>query len=343
MNVLVPVSPSRTNQPTIEDAVGRLHDRAEEVGTIHLVYTETPGKATGRPKRATALLERSRATATAAAGYDVEVVTAYLARDEYLANPHDHAAVLAAYVTENDVDLIVMDPNYTVDATDRTLHPVEHAYERAGLAYEKVSVEPTGRPPLVEVTRFAAIFVLTISFYLVVSATFEAFGLATGIIGATIAGVLFRNVALETTPGVATVAGAIVRGALFVPYLLAKIIVANVQISYIILHPALPIDPHLDRIQTGLGGGLTVTSLANSLTLTPGTVTVDAERDNVLVHSITEDTRLEVLTGERTNGIRFVFYGLTAIEDTDTVDIDRVETVTGPKDVLDLSGGRHRD
>lgn len=343
MNILVPVSPSKTISRTLEEAVGRIHDQGDGTGSIHLVYTETPGRNAGRARRATAMLERARESVTEVAEDNIEIVIAYLARDEYLATPHDHAAVLAAYVDEHHIDLVVLDPNYAVDATDRTLHPLQHAFSRGQLNYEVATIEPTGWPARIEIVRFVAVFALTFSFYLVVGATFQLFDLVTGILGATVAGVLFRNITFETTPGVMTVAGTFIRGVLYVPSLLVNILIANIQISYIILHPALPIDPHLDRIKTGLSGGLTVTALANSITLTPGTLTVDADRDELLVHSITAPTRTEVLTGERTTGIRFVYYGFEGSEQPETIDLDRLETVAGPTDADELLGGGEDD
>ena len=343
MNILVPISPSRTINRTIEEAVGRIIEQASGAGNIHLVYTETPGKSADQSERVTPMLDSARERARQIAPADTEVITAYLAREVYLATPHDHAAVLATYASDHDIDLVVLDPNYSVDATDRALHPLQYAFSRAQLAYEVAAAEPTRMPTSVEIVRFVAVFALTFSFYLVVGGTLQHFDMATGIMGAIVAGILFRNVTFETTPGLRTVVGTFIRGALFVPYLLVKIIIANIQISYIILHPAMPIDPHLDRIETGLSNGLTVTALANSITLTPGTLTVDAERDELLIHSITEPTRTEVLTGDRTSGIQFVYYGLEGREQPGKIDLDRLETVAGPTDVEELLGGDKND
>ena len=45
--------------------------------------------------------------------------------------------------------------------------------------------------------------------------------------------------------------------------------------AYIVLHPMLPINPGIVRIRTGLKKDTSLTILSNSITLTPGTLTVD--------------------------------------------------------------------
>ena len=73
----------------------------------------------------------------------------------------------------------------------------------------------------------------------------------------------------------------------YVPWLLKEIVVANVQVVRIVLHPQLPVDPSVVRFRTRLTGDLALTTFANSITLTPGTITVDVEGSEVVVHALT--------------------------------------------------------
>jgi len=61
---------------------------------------------------------------------------------------------------------------------------------------------------------------------------------------------------------------------------------ANLQMVYLVLHPKMPIRPGIVRIRTGLAGDTGKTALANSITLTPGTLTVDVDGDSLYVHWI---------------------------------------------------------
>jgi multicomponent Na+:H+ antiporter subunit E len=76
----------------------------------------------------------------------------------------------------------------------------------------------------------------------------------------------------------------------YLPWLLKEIVVANLQVIRIVLDPRLPVDPCLVRFPTRLTGDLAVTTFANSITLTPGTVTVDVEEREFVVHALTSQT-----------------------------------------------------
>jgi len=65
------------------------------------------------------------------------------------------------------------------------------------------------------------------------------------------------------------------------------IVKANVDVAYRVLHPAMPIRPGIVKVRTNLKTASAVTALANSITLTPGTLTVGPGADGVLyVHWI---------------------------------------------------------
>jgi multicomponent Na+:H+ antiporter subunit E len=59
---------------------------------------------------------------------------------------------------------------------------------------------------------------------------------------------------------------------------------ANLDLARRVLSPSLPINPALVRIQTQLQSPLARLLLANTITLTPGTLTVDVVDDELLVH-----------------------------------------------------------
>lgn len=66
-----------------------------------------------------------------------------------------------------------------------------------------------------------------------------------------------------------------------------SVIRANLDVAYRILHPAMPIHPGIVRVRTNLRTPAGITLLANSIALTPGTLTVHAGEDGVLyVHWI---------------------------------------------------------
>jgi multicomponent Na+:H+ antiporter subunit E len=73
---------------------------------------------------------------------------------------------------------------------------------------------------------------------------------------------------------------------LYLPWLFYKIVQSSVNLSKLILHPALPITPHLIPVKSKLRHHAAVVLFGNSLTLTPGTITAEVDRNNLIVHAM---------------------------------------------------------
>lgn len=66
----------------------------------------------------------------------------------------------------------------------------------------------------------------------------------------------------------------------YIPLFIWECIKANIEGAYIVLHPKLPIKPGIVKVKTGLRSDIALTLLSNSLTLKPGTMTVDIDKEN---------------------------------------------------------------
>jgi len=76
-------------------------------------------------------------------------------------------------------------------------------------------------------------------------------------------------------------------GLIYVPVFFFFMVKANFDVVYRALHPKMPIRPGIVKIKTNLKTDSAITALANSITLTPGTMTVDVTDDGFLyVHWI---------------------------------------------------------
>lgn len=86
----------------------------------------------------------------------------------------------------------------------------------------------------------------------------------------------------------------------FLGVFLVALLKANLDMARRVLSPSLPIRPALVEVKTGLESDLGKLMLANSITLTPGTLTVDVVDDRLLVHWVdsTPGTDLESATRE---------------------------------------------
>lgn len=75
--------------------------------------------------------------------------------------------------------------------------------------------------------------------------------------------------------------------------LIYEMIKANLDVAYRVIHPSLPIKPGIVKVKTKLKSDAALTYLANSITLTPGTFTVDIDKENgyLYVHWINVKTQ----------------------------------------------------
>lgn len=78
-------------------------------------------------------------------------------------------------------------------------------------------------------------------------------------------------------------------------HLIGAVVVASLQVAYLVMHPALPISPGMVRFPISLKKDLNKVLLANSITLTPGTLTVLVEEGEIVVHALTKENAREVV------------------------------------------------
>ena len=94
----------------------------------------------------------------------------------------------------------------------------------------------------------------------------------------------------------------------FLAYLrefLVALVKANLDVARRVLLPGLPIHPGVVQVQTHLRSDLGRLLLANSITLTPGTLTVDVEEDRLLVHWISLPAGMDLEEATREIAGRF--------------------------------------
>ncbi len=87
-------------------------------------------------------------------------------------------------------------------------------------------------------------------------------------------------------------------------WLMGRVVESNVDLARRIWDPALPIQPSWTRLDIDLATPLQKTIYANSITLTPGTLTTDVRDDHFLVHSLTGEGIAELREGRMESRIR---------------------------------------
>ena len=74
---------------------------------------------------------------------------------------------------------------------------------------------------------------------------------------------------------------------LYLPWLLKEILIANINVAKVILSPKLPISPIMVVLGSTQKTDLGRVLYANSITLTPGTITTGVEGDQLEIHALT--------------------------------------------------------
>jgi len=294
---------------------------------VHFVYPAS--WQAGRPsedarERADDLLERVRAWVAEDLDVpedediSVSVTTTVIGDDEYLFSPRDYADVLLEYAREHDLDHVVLDPEYKPGSRAPLLSPLATELDLAeDITYEEAPVERAvrGRRLLgrsVDLGTFLTVFGLSFLFYQVLGGFAGTFDFVTGAVSAGIVAVVLSGITFDREVRFGRAARTVGRWVVYVPYLFWEVAKANIGVAYVVLHPSMPIDPSMERFRPAVPLGLPVTSLANSITLTPGTVTVDIRQRDFYVHALTQSSRDGLYGGGLERAIRFVFFGRDA-------------------------------
>lgn len=81
-------------------------------------------------------------------------------------------------------------------------------------------------------------------------------------------------------------------------WLLREIIISSIDVAKLILKPSLPVSPTVVEIQAATKTDVGHVILGNSITLSPGTVTLDLHKGKLLIHCLTVESAKELQKGE---------------------------------------------
>ena len=144
--------------------------------------------------------------------------------------------------------------------------------------------------------RYGVLAVALAGFWFVLSGFLKTFILAVGALSLVLTMVLMHRmrtvdkegVPIQVLPGLVT----------YLPWLLVEIVKSSWNVSMIILDPRLPISPTMVETRPEPTENVPLAIYANSITLTPGTITAFAAPDQFTVHALTGDGADDVLTGD---------------------------------------------
>ena len=146
--------------------------------------------------------------------------------------------------------------------------------------------------------RLASIALVMFAYWLLLSGHTSPWLLASGALCAvavTLFGLRMGYADEESHP-----VGLIPRGLVYWPWLVKEIVMSALNVSRLILDPKLPISPTLIRTRATQKTSVGLVSYANSITLTPGTISVEVNSSDkdILVHAISSDAAEGLAEGE---------------------------------------------
>ncbi len=153
--------------------------------------------------------------------------------------------------------------------------------------------------PIKNISSFLLTFLIMVAVWILLSGKFDAFHLSLGVISCAIVAYISADLLFES-PKIMRLPGAWIRFIRYVPWLLYQIFLSNLHVLYLTFHPRMHelINPKIITFRSKLHSDLSLVTFANSITLTPGTITIFVSGDGEFqVHAI-DDVSAEGLPGE---------------------------------------------
>jgi multicomponent Na+:H+ antiporter subunit E len=158
---------------------------------------------------------------------------------------------------------------------------------------------PARSRPKKNIFSFLLTFLIMTVIWILLSGKFDTFHLSLGMISCAIVAYISGDLLFES-PQITRLPGAWLRFVRYIPWLFYQVFMANLHVLYLTFHPRMHdlINPKIINFKSKLYSDISLVTFANSITLTPGTITVYVSGDGEFhVHAI-DDQSAESLPGE---------------------------------------------
>jgi multicomponent Na+:H+ antiporter subunit E len=155
--------------------------------------------------------------------------------------------------------------------------------------------------------RYFILFFILFMHWIFWSGRFDAFHLSIGVVSCAFVTVISHDLYIKRktlSSKMLVEAGRFIR---YVPWLLYQIVLSNIHVASLVLRPTMPIEPGILRYKTRLKTDVALTTFANSITLTPGTITADIHEGEYHVHVLSRKVAEDLMTGEMENRVARIF------------------------------------
>jgi multicomponent Na+:H+ antiporter subunit E len=176
--------------------------------------------------------------------------------------------------------------------------------------------------------NFVGTSVILFVFWMLLSGKFDAFHLTLGAICSILPAYLFHDL-LFANVRVGDMRVVTARFIAYIPWLLQQILLANIHVASLVLRRRMPIDPQVVKFKTKLETDISSVVLANSITLTPGTITMDIKDGVFYVHAVSHKVAEELNAGEMEDRVAHIFMEADHLYVEDVLDAARIYQMLG--------------
>jgi len=156
--------------------------------------------------------------------------------------------------------------------------------------------------------KYIVTFLILFVNWLIWSGMFDSFHMSLGVISCSVVTFMSHDLFFGSGKFHFRHITEFIRFLLYIPWLLYQIILANIHVAYLVLHPKMPIEPSILTFETILKKDISLVTFANSITLTPGTITMDIQDGKYFViHCISRKVADDLLSGEMERKISRIF------------------------------------
>ena len=171
--------------------------------------------------------------------------------------------------------------------------------------------------------NFVGTALILFAFWALLSGKFDAFHLTLGAICSIIVAYFFHDLLFANVRvgDIHTVAWRFIN---YIPWLLKQIVLANIHVASVVLRLRMPINPQILTFKTKLETDISSVTLANSITLTPGTITIDIREGVFYVHALSQKVADDLNAGEMEDRVAHIFMEADHLYVQDVLDAARI-------------------
>ena len=171
--------------------------------------------------------------------------------------------------------------------------------------------------------NFVGTTVILFAFWMLLSGKFDAFHLTLGAICCALVAYLFHDL-LFANVRVGDMRVVAARFIAYIPWLIQQILLANIHVVSLVVRRRMPIDPRVVTFKTKLETDISCVTLANSITLTPGTITMDIKDGVFYVHAVSQKVADELNAGDMEDRVAHIFMEADHLYVEDVLDAARI-------------------